>query len=94
MHAPTPDDLFVVSIASDLAWFARGFLRARGLDEFVAVSAEWQARESEPASEELAVTVTVSRAVAEAEELLAAALMARFPARSHQAPLQLSVRAE
>ena len=29
--APTPDDLFILSIASDLAWTARSYLRARGL---------------------------------------------------------------
>src|SRR5262249_1509324 len=37
--APTPDDLFVASIASELAWSARRFLRTRGLPDDVSVSA-------------------------------------------------------
>ena len=37
--APTPDDLFIVSIASGLAWTARGILHANGLPDDASVSA-------------------------------------------------------
>ena len=51
--APTPDDLHVASIASELAWSAQRLLRAHGLPDHVSVSAEWQASAAEGASDAL-----------------------------------------
>ena len=45
--APTQDDLFIVSIAAELAWTARTILRAHGLPDDVNVSAEWRTREGQ-----------------------------------------------
>jgi uncharacterized OsmC-like protein len=62
--APTPADLFVASIASELAWSARTLLRARGLPDDVSVSATWQTARDQPAPPDIALTVTVSRRAA------------------------------
>src|SRR5687768_924755 len=43
--APSPDDLLIASVASDLAWSARRFLRAQGLPDGVSVSARWRTTE-------------------------------------------------
>ena len=71
--APTTDDLFVVSIAAALAWSARSFLRAKGLPDYVSVSAERRMQEDPPDPWDISVTVTVSQdAEAEAESLATA----------------------
>jgi hypothetical protein len=57
--APTPDDLFIASIASDLAWSARHFLHGHGLPDDVSVSAEWRRRENPPRLTDVSMTVTV-----------------------------------
>jgi uncharacterized OsmC-like protein len=57
--APSPDDLLIASIASDLAWSARGLLRARGLPDDVSVSARWQTTGCLPSLAEITLTVTV-----------------------------------
>jgi hypothetical protein len=44
--APIPDDLFIASIASDLAWSARHFLHGHGLSDDVSVSAGWRRLEN------------------------------------------------
>jgi len=80
--APTPDDLHVASMASELAWSAQRLLRAHGLPDHVSVSAEWRAS---PAGIDL--TVTVSSAADAAGEALAAALEQRLAARSLHAPV-------
>jgi hypothetical protein len=48
--APTRDDLLVSSIASDLAWSAKRFLRTRRLPDEVSVYAEWRTHEGLAAS--------------------------------------------
>lgn len=92
--APTPDDLLIVSIASDFAWFARGFLRACGIEDYVSVSAGWRTRENAPRLENLEVTVTVAKAAEEMSEALVAAPEDRVAARSLHALLPIRVRAE
>jgi hypothetical protein len=67
--APTPDDLQVASIASELAWAAQRLLRAHGLPDEVSVAAEWDARSA-------GIDVTVS--VSSAAETVTAALAATF----------------
>ena len=57
--APTPDDLFVASYASELAWCARTFLRSQGLPDGVNVSAAWHTPEDGRSVPELHLTVTV-----------------------------------
>src|SRR5437016_5087632 len=59
--APSPDDLVVAAIASDLAWSARRFLRAYGLPDDVSVSATWRTDEDLMALVDINMTVTVSR---------------------------------
>ena len=59
--APSPDDLVVAAIASDLAWSARRFLRAYGLPDDVSVSATWRTDEDLVALVDINMTVTVSR---------------------------------
>jgi len=75
--APTPDDLHVASIASELAWSAQRLLRAHGLPDHVSVSAEWQA-----SAAEIDLTVTVSSAAEGASDALTAAFEQRLAARA------------
>jgi uncharacterized OsmC-like protein len=72
--APTPDDLFIASIASDFAWSAQRFLRARGLPNEVSVSATWPTHEAPSSLADITLTVTVSRRA----EAVAATLAASF----------------
>ena len=80
--APTPDDLFIVSIASELAWSAQRFLRAYGLPDDVSVSATWRTREDLPSPADIDLTVTVSRRAEAVGAVLAAALANSLTARS------------
>jgi hypothetical protein len=70
--APTPDDLFIVSIASDFAWTAQRFLRAQGLPDDVNVSAEWRTPDDLPRPADISLTVTVPKPAAEMTSALAA----------------------
>jgi hypothetical protein len=83
--APTPDDLFIVSIASELAWSARRFLRASGLPDYVTLSAEWRMSGNSPSLADINLTATVSRRAEAVRAALSAAfansLAAQFPAR-------------
>lgn len=58
--APTPDDLLVASLAAELAWSTRAFLRAHGLPEEVSVAANWRMYDELPGPNEIALTVTMS----------------------------------
>ena len=83
--APTPDDLFIASVASELAWSSRTFLRASGLRDDVSVAAEWR-------KPEINVTVTVSAQAAAASSALAAHLNEGLAARSPAVPaVQISL---
>ena len=72
--APTPDHLFVLSVASALAWAARGFLRRHGLPDDVSISAEWQTDDCLRDLADVTLKVTVSRRAEAARDSLAAAL--------------------
>ncbi len=80
--APTPDDLFIVSIASELAWSARSLLRAHGLPESVSVFATWRKDEHLPGLADIKMTVTVSRRGQAARAALDATFASRLAARS------------
>jgi hypothetical protein len=90
--APTPDDLFVASIASDLAWSACHFLRAHGLAGDVSVTAEWHRLESPPRLAEVSVTVTVPETAEAQSGALEGILGERIAARSLDDPTQLHLR--
>jgi uncharacterized OsmC-like protein len=85
--APSPDDLLIASIASDLAWSARSFLRARGLPDDVSVSARWQTTEGLPSLAEITLTVTVSPRAKAVSGALAAAFANSLTARSLAEPV-------
>lgn len=87
--APTPDDLFIASIASDLAWSACHFLRAHGLADKVSVSAEWRRMESPPRVADVSVTVTVPETSEALSNALEATLAERIAARSLDEPTKL-----
>jgi uncharacterized OsmC-like protein len=80
--APTPDDLFIASIASDLAWSARDFLRAHGLPDDVSVSAEWRRVENQPRLADVSMAVTVSESVQAMSDAFEDTLAERVAARS------------
>jgi uncharacterized OsmC-like protein len=85
--APSPDDLLIASIASDLAWSARSLLRANGLPDDVSVSARWQTAESLPRLADIGLTVTVSRDAEAVSSALAAAFASTVAARSLVEPV-------
>ena len=90
--APTPDDLLIGSIASDFAWSARRFLRARRLPDDVSVSAAWRTHDDPPRLADIDVTVTVSNSAEAVGATLITALENSFAARSLNAPLRVRVR--
>ena len=90
--APTPDDLFIASIASDLAWSARHFLHAHGLPDDVSVSAEWRRVENPPSLADASMTVTVSETLEAMSDALEDALAERVAARSLDEPPRLHLR--
>jgi uncharacterized OsmC-like protein len=85
--APSPDDLLIASIASDLAWSARRFLRAHGLPDDVSVSARWQTTEGPPSLADITLTVTVSTRAEAVSGALAAAFANSLAARSLAEPV-------
>jgi uncharacterized OsmC-like protein len=85
--APSPDDLLIASIASDLAWSARNFLRARGLPDDVSVSARWKTTEGPPSLADITLTVTVSTRAKAVSEALAATFANSLVARSLAEPV-------
>jgi uncharacterized OsmC-like protein len=91
-RAPTPDDLFIASIASDLAWSARHFLRARGLPDDVSVSAHSRRLEHSRSLTDISMTVTVSETAEAMRNALEDALAERLAARSLDEPLGLHLR--
>jgi uncharacterized OsmC-like protein len=85
--APTPNDLFVASLASDVAWSAQRFLRANGLPGDVTVSAKWLTREYPPRPADIALTVTVRRRAEAVSAPLAAAICNSLVASVHPTPV-------
>jgi hypothetical protein len=90
--APTPDDLFIASIASDIAWSARAFLHAHGLPGDVSVSAEWPRRELPPSLADVSLTVNVSESAEAMSDALEHALAERIAVRSLDEPPRLHLR--
>lgn len=90
--APTPDDLWIASIASDLAWSARQFLRSRGLGDDVAVSAEWRRLDNPPSVADISVTVTVPETVEALRDALEDTLTERVGARAFDERTRLHLR--
>ena len=91
--APTPDDLLIVSIASDFAWSAQRFLRAKRLPHDVSVSAAWRTHEEPAHLADIEVTVTVSSSAEPVSATMVAALETSFAARSLNAPLRIRIQA-
>jgi uncharacterized OsmC-like protein len=91
--APTPDDLFLLSIASALAWSARAYLRAHELAGEVSVSAEWRTHD-DPRMGGIDATVTVSNGAKTTNASLAAALEDSIAARPLRGLLRFRVCAE
>jgi len=85
--APSPADLLIASIASDLAWSARRFLRAHALPDDVSVSARWQTTEGPPSLADITLTVTVSARATAVSGALAAAFANSLAARSVAEPV-------
>jgi uncharacterized OsmC-like protein len=84
--APTPADLFIVSIASELA-SARTFLRTNGLPDDVSVSTTWRMHEALPNLADIDLTVRVSRRAEAVRLALAAAFANTLAARSLAKPV-------
>jgi hypothetical protein len=84
--APSRDDLLIASIASDLAWSARRFLRARGLPDDVSVT-RWQTTEGLPSLADITLTVTVSTRAKAVSGALAAAFANSLAARPLAEPV-------
>jgi hypothetical protein len=85
--APTPDDLFIVSVVSEFAWYARKDLHTRGLPDDVSVSASWQTSGDLAGPSDVHLTVTVSRKAEAVGAALAAAFETSLAARSLAHPV-------
>src|SRR5262249_19332120 len=85
--APTPDDLYVVSVASELAWSARRLLRSSGLPDHVSISASWRPPEDQAGPPDIDLTVTISRHAEPMSPALAAAFETSLAARSLAVPV-------
>lgn len=92
--APTPDDLRIASIASDFAWFARRFLRDRGLDAYVSVSARQCTTEGSPHVDGVDLAVTVSQRDAATRATLATALERELAGKFPDGRVRFHVGAE
>jgi hypothetical protein len=92
--APTPDDLRTASIASDFAWFARHFLRDRGLDDYVSVAARQCTTEGSPRVDAVELAVTVAKQDAATRATLATALEREFAGKFPDRRLRFHVGAE
>lgn len=88
--APTPDELFILSIASALAWAAREFLRRYELPDGVSISATWQAEDGVRNFGDISMKVTVSSRAEASGRLLLAALQDALGTSSPSAAVHLS----
>ena len=89
--APTPQELLIASIASDAAWAAQTFLRARGLPDSVSVSGTWHTLDDPPRLAQVDVTVLVADGVDDADPTLIAAVERGFAAGWLNAPLNVRI---
>jgi uncharacterized OsmC-like protein len=85
--APSPDDLLIASIASDVAWSARRLLRANGLPDDLSVSATWRTTEGHSSLAEINLTVAVSSRAESMRTALSTAFEQSLVARSRADPL-------
>jgi hypothetical protein len=89
--APTPNDLLVVSRASELAWFTRTFLRSRGLPDTVGVTASWQTLTDLSGVADISLTLVVAKQVEAVGDDLMAGVERSVDARSvRSSVLQIS----
>lgn len=79
--APTPDDLYIASIASALAWSARSFLRTQGLRDDVCVAAEWLSDEDPTGLADINVTIRIPRCAEAVHAALSALIESSLAAR-------------
>jgi hypothetical protein len=91
--APTPDELLILSIASELAWSARRFLRIHALVGEISVSAEWQTH-ADQRVRGITVSVTVSNSSKATAAALSVALEDNLASRSIHTRIHLQVRSE
>jgi hypothetical protein len=84
--APTPDDLFVVSIASELAWSGRSLLRANGVPDRVNVRATWQKPANARGLADITMVITVPKGAEEAFAALDAAFEDSLAGRAQAEP--------
>jgi uncharacterized OsmC-like protein len=85
--APTPDDLFIVSIAAELAWTARKILRAQGQPDDVSVSARWRTNPDPASLADIDLTIAVSPHAKAATTALAVAFANSLAARALAEPV-------
>ena len=79
---PTSDEILILSIASDLAWYAHRFFRGRGLAADVNITALWQTVDDPPRLADVSFTIDVSGVAETTCEALRSALEERAAARS------------
>jgi hypothetical protein len=85
--APTPQDLFVVAMASEIAWSARTFLRTYGLPDDVNVCAHWRTRDDLPHPGDIDLIVMVSRRAEAMSAELVGVLENNLEVRSRTGPI-------
>ena len=86
---PTPDDLLVSAIASNLAWSARSFLARRALGDDVTVSARWSTQGSSLGDVDVYVQVTVANVNEVQRDALQQQLEAAVPAHLGRRQIEL-----
>lgn len=90
---PTPDDLYITSMASELAWTVRTLLRSSGLPDDVSVSAQWRMHGVPQRIAEVILTVDVPGTAEPIATELTASLPSRLAARSSaQPPVRISFK--
>ena len=92
--APTPDELLILSIASDSAWHARRFLRDNGLAADVNVTVTWRTLADPPRLADVSLTVDVPAVSETTGEALLSALEERAAVRSLDDPPHIHLSCE
>ena len=92
--APTADELLILSIASELAWSARRFLRAQGQAADVNLTVTWQTVEDPPRLADISVTVTAPPIADTLRAALQSALEERAAARWPSDALRVHLRCQ
>jgi hypothetical protein len=92
--APTADELLILSIASELAWSARRFLRAQGQAADLSLTVTWQTVENPPRLAHISVTVTAPPIADALRAALQSALEETAAARSPGDPLRVHLHCQ